>query len=356
MNDRARSHTAGPMNHTGLGRQMAAEMAEQPTVLTALADRFETITQEVRSLVGQRIAGVAFLARGSSDNAALLGRYAVELTCGLPTCLVAPSIATAYRRTPDGFRDWLLVALSQSGQTPEIIHLTQGFAAAGAEVIAITNDPESPLAQAAQLTIALGAGPERAVPATKTVTSQMLAVLAIATALAPSDHAALDVSRIPDAVSAILADTAPISRAAAALSGFDRLAVVGRGACYPAASETALKLQETTGIMAHGFSTADFRHGPVAVCGPASPAVLLAGTGPADPDTRDLRGELLRRGARVTLIGTGDGVDIAWPALGDLGECLLATVRGQQLAHATATALGIDPDRPTGLNKVTLTH
>jgi glucosamine--fructose-6-phosphate aminotransferase (isomerizing) len=134
------------------------------------------------------------------------------------------------------------------------------------------------------------------------------------------------------------------------------MAVVGRGFCYPAALETALKLQETSGVMAHGFSTADFRHGPIAVCGPEAPAVLLAGSGPADQDTVQLRPELDRRVATSLLIGTEPAARVSWPVLGHAGEGLLATVRGQQLALARCQALGIDPDQPAGLNKVTLTH
>jgi glucosamine--fructose-6-phosphate aminotransferase (isomerizing) len=157
-------------------------------------------------------------------------------------------------------------------------------------------------------------------------------------------------------VGAVLADRDAITEVATELAGTDRMAVVGRGFCYPAALETALKLQETTGVMAHGFSTADFRHGPIAVCGPESPAVLLAGSGPADQDTATLRPELARRGAASTLIGTSAEARVSWPTLGHAGECLLATVRGQQLALARCQALGIDPDQPSGLSKVTLTH
>src|SRR5882762_10955 len=175
---------------------MGAEMAEQPAVLARLAARFDQISEQVAGLYVGGVPGVAFVARGSSDHTALLGRYAVELYTGLPTCLVAPSLTTAYARRPSGFAGWLVIALSQSGRTPEIVSLAREFRAVGASVVAISNDGSSELARAAEL-----AGPER-------------------------------------------------------------MAVVGRGFCYPAALETALKLQETTGVMAHGFSTADFRHGP----------------------------------------------------------------------------------------------
>ncbi|HTJ69478.1 MAG TPA: SIS domain-containing protein [Actinospica sp.] len=343
-----------------MNTKMSSEMAEQPQVLGRLAERFSSIAREVREAAAETggLKGVAFLARGSSDNSALLGRYAIEQQTGLPTSLVAPSIVTVYRQRPELYRGWLLVALSQSGRTPEIVDIAGRYADCGASVVAVTNNPDSDLARASRLHISLDAGPELAVPATKTVTSQMLAVLAIAAGLGDADTGLTeaDVARIPDAAARVLADFAPVQDVAKTLSEHRRLAVVGRGACYAAALETALKLQETLGVMAHGFSAADFRHGPIAVCGPDAPAVLLAGSGPADDDTRALRPELAARSAHVAEFGTGTDADAAWPALGTMAECVLATVRGQQLALATAVHLGIDPDQPTGLNKVTLTH
>jgi glucosamine--fructose-6-phosphate aminotransferase (isomerizing) len=344
------------MSTNAMGTLMAAEMAEQPRVLSALVARYDDLVSAVRGVAGPGVAGVAFLARGSSDHAALLGRYAVELSAGLPTCLLAPSLMTTYRRRATGFAGWLVIALSQSGRTPEIVTVSDELATAGATVVAVTNDGTSPLARAAQLAIDVGAGPERAVPATKTVTSQMLAVLAVANGLGGADAVRSPVTCLPEAVAGLLRDTEPVEAAVEALADHDRLAVVGRGACYPAALETALKMQETIGVLAHGFSTADFRHGPIAVSGPAAPAVLFAGSGPADEDTRALRSTLDSRGAPVVSVGTGQDADVAFPPLGHLAECVLATVRGQQLALALCRSRGIDPDRPAGLNKVTLTH
>ena len=359
------------MNDSPLGLHMSSEMAEQPQVLARLVERFDEIAAQVREVAAEQaeraggLKGVAFLARGSSDNSALLARYAIEQRTGLPTSLVAPSIVTVYAKQPERYRGWLLVALSQSGRTPEIVDIAARYADCGASVVAVTNDPDSALAQAARLHVDLGAGPELAVPATKTVTSQMLAVLAIAAGLGEDESdaaSAVDglstagLSKLPDHVAELLADHASVERAVTTLAEHRRLAVVGRGACYPAALETALKMQETLGVMAHGFSAADFRHGPIAVCGPDAPAVLLAGSGPADDDTRALRSELADRAAHVVEFGTGPAADAAWPALGTMAECILATVRGQQLALHTAAHLGINPDQPIGLNKVTLTH
>lgn len=343
-----------------MNTKMSSEMAEQPQVLGRIAERFDTIAEQVRWVAAERseLKGVAFLARGSSDNSALLGRYAIEQQTGLPTSLVAPSILTVYKQRPELYRGWLLVALSQSGRTPEIVDIAGRYAECGASVVAVTNNPDSPLARSARLHVSLDAGPELAVPATKTVTSQMLAILAIAAGLGDGDAGltAADAARIPEAVAGILSDSAPVERVVSTLAAHRRMAVVGRGACYPAALETALKLQETLGVMAHGFSSADFRHGPIAVCGPDAPAVLLAGSGPADDDTRALRSDLTDRASHVADFGTGPDADAAWPALGGMAECILATVRGQQLALTMAAHLGIDPDQPSGLNKVTLTH
>ncbi|MCU1615512.1 MAG: hypothetical protein JWO98_3052 [Frankiales bacterium] len=340
---------------TRRGVHMAAEMAEQPAVLAAMAARFDAVSASVAAALPGRPAGVAFLARGSSDNAALLGRYAVELATGLPTSLVAPSLLTAYGREPQGFGDWLVVALSQSGETPEIVDLAGRYRAAGATVVAVTNGAQSPLADAAHVTVALEAGPEVAVPATKTVTAQLLATLAVGAGLG-GRVVVPDLARLPDRVAAVLADTGPVERAATLLQDVERMAVVARGLCYPAARETALKLQETTGVMAHAFSTADFRHGPIAVTGPGAPAVLMAGTGPADADTRVLSSELAERGAPVVTVGSAPGDDIGWAAGDGATDCILATVRGQQLAYALCDRLGVDPDSPAGLNKVTRTH
>jgi glucosamine--fructose-6-phosphate aminotransferase (isomerizing) len=183
----------------------------------------------------------------------------------------------------------------------------------------------------------------------------MLAALAVVDGLTeqPSHGDLADAAGVARAV---LEDDRGVADAAALLARSDRLAVVARGLCYPAAKETALKLQETTGMMAHGFSTADFRHGPIAVCGPGAPAVLIAGSGPADQDTADVRDELAGRGARSIVVGSGPTSDIELPRRSGAVECIAATIRGQQLALATCRVLGIDPDAPAGLNKITLTH
>ena len=205
-------------------------------------------------MVPDPLAGVVFVARGSSDNAAVFGRYLVELWAGRPAGLAAPSIYTRYHASVD-WRGYLVVALSQSGATPEIVSTCRAMREAGAAVLGITNEPGSPLADTVDLLLLTEAGPERAIPATKTVTTQLAVLVTVATALRaePADGPALaGLSGLRGAVAAVLADPAPARRLAGRWQGIDRLVVAGRGLAYAAALETALKVKETTGILAEG--------------------------------------------------------------------------------------------------------
>lgn len=330
-------------------------MAEQPEVLARFAAAVPQYAASVRELVARRPAGVAFVARGSSDHAAMLGRYAVELFAGVPASLVAPSVHTVYGGSPD-YTGWIVVALSQSGATPEIVAVTQQLADLGAQSVAITNDTSSALAQQADVTLGLDAGPEEAVPATKTVTTQFLAMLAVATGLGGQVWEPGDLEALPGAVADVLADDEPAQRVAREIASAQRLVVAARGLLYPAALETALKLQETTGIMAHGYSSADLRHGPIATVGPEVPTLLLAAHGTAGDAAQALRQELAARGAPSYLAAPWASADLVVPDLPEPLANIACVVRGQQVARSLALLRGIDPDQPHGLRKVTPTH
>ena len=357
------------------GELMAAEMAAQPEVLARVIGRAAAGAAAVHAVVPAPLAGVVFLARGSSDNAAVFGRYLVELRAGRPAGLAAPSIYTRYHATVD-WHGYLVVALSQSGATPEIISACQAMRAAGAAVLGITNDPHSPLADTVDLLLETDAGPELAIPATKTVTAQFAVLATVASAVrdgawrlaaqapstsrgvpggrspGPAEHAApvagdtmLD---LPGAVSAVLADPDPARRLADRWQGLDRLVVAGRGLAYAAALETALKVKETTGILAEGISTADLLHGPIATVYAGAPVLLVDGGGPADADLADLRDLLAGRGAEAASLPVP-------PGLPETAQVITAIVRGQQLAMELALARHTDPDAPAHLSKVTAT-
>jgi glucosamine--fructose-6-phosphate aminotransferase (isomerizing) len=329
------------------GGLMAAEMADQPEVLARLVDRAPADADAVRAVVPRPLAGIVFLARGSSDNAAVFGRYLAELCAARPAGLAAPSLYTRYHAEVD-WRGYLMVALSQSGATPEIISTCQAVRAAGATVIGITNEPRSALAGAVDLLLATDAGVERAVPATKTVTAQFAVLVTVATALGTGPAIADVLAGLPGAVAATLGDPQPARDLAERWHAIDRLVVAGRGLGYAAALETALKVAETTGILAEGMSAADLYHGPIAAVYAGAPVLLVSGGGPGDADLAGLRQLLDGRHAETASLP-------ALPAAAEPVQVITAVVRGQQLAHALALARDSDPDAPAHLTKVTET-
>jgi glucosamine--fructose-6-phosphate aminotransferase (isomerizing) len=345
---------------TDFGKLMAAEMAEQPRVLGALAGRREALAQEIRAALGATApVGIVLVARGSSDNAAVFGRYVLELATRRPVALAAPSLVTRYG-VEGSLAGWLAVGVSQSGKTPEIVTVLERYGAAGATTVAITNDRDSPLARVAGATIDTAAGAEQAVPATKTVTSQFAAFAVLAEALAieattlPWSAGAWDA--LPGAVEAILADEERAVRAAAAI-GADTtgLVAIARGLLLGAALEAALKVKETTGILAEGASAADFLHGPIAVIRRTLPVLTLSAGGPTAADVTEFADAARARGGRVIAIAPDGDLPID-AALGDGLSSITTIVRAQQLARAVSLQRGIDPDAPFGLSKVTATH
>jgi glutamine---fructose-6-phosphate transaminase (isomerizing) len=335
----------------GPGHRMRREMAEQPSVLANLLGRAGELRELVRSIVPRPLYGIALAARGSSDHASVGGRYALELSARRPVSLVAPSLHVLYGARVD-YRGILVIATSQSGRTPEISTTMQRLRAAGARGLAITNDPDSLLAASADAVLDLRADEELAVPATKTVTAEMLSFLLVAAALG---DAVDELDRLPGAVAATLADEEPARRVAASLSGEARLLVSARGLLYGAALETALKLQETAAVAANALSSADLRHGPIAMIDRGFPVIALSARGPADADMRDLAATLHDRGARLVTVSDEPGADLSIPTAPEPLAPILAVIRGQQLALELALACGRDPDAPAGLSKVTAT-
>src|SRR3954463_8936944 len=280
------------------GELMRAEMDEQPEVLTRFMQRFDEHVLNVRALIPERLAGVTFIARGSSDHAAVYGRYLAEMASGRPAALAAPSLQTLYSAEVD-YSGWLGVALSQSGATPEIVSVTRRLEAAGARTVAIVNDEASPLAEAAELVIGLGADAERAVPATKTVTSELLAVAAVASALGPVPFERAALEALPAAVAGVLADQEPARVLASRWLDARRTFVAARGLLLAAALESALKIKETTGVLAEGLAGAHPRPGPVGAPGPGAPLLVIDGGGPASDDLREVARLAADRGADV---------------------------------------------------------
>jgi glucosamine--fructose-6-phosphate aminotransferase (isomerizing) len=332
---------------------MAREMSEQPDRLRNLIGRFDTIVEQVRAVAPVTLDGITIVGRGSSDHAAVFGRYLLEAATGKPVSLAAPSLHTLYGVDVD-YSGQLVIAVSQSGATPEIVRTLQALQDAGGRGLAIVNDPESALAIAAGEAVELGMGEERAVPATKTVTGQLTAFAIIASALGRVPFTPGELDALPQLVQEVLDDQRTAAAAAEELVGASRLIVVARGYLFAAALETALKLKETCSIFADGYSAADLRHGPIAAVTRGLPVIALCAPGPALADVASLIEELRARRASILVVGSGEGVDVPLPR--EVPEPLapiLAVVRGQQLALELALRLGYDPDSPEGLTKVT---
>jgi glucosamine--fructose-6-phosphate aminotransferase (isomerizing) len=299
---------------------------------------------------------VLFVARGSSDNAAIYGRYLCEVLAGRPAGLAAPSVATHYRAELD-LSDTVAVSVSQSGETAEIAETQAWAAARGARTVAVTNVAGSTLANAADLALITQAGAELAVPATKTYTTQLAAVAVLVSALGGR---ALDFARVPDEAARLL--DVDVTAAAAQLAEADDALVTGRGITFGTALEVALKLEETCLRPVRGLSYADLKHGPIAVVDADLTTVLVAApNGPMLAGMTELATTV--RGRHATIVGIGGDAsfaaqcDVALPGP-DLPEelaPLALAIPGQLMVEALARRLGLDPDAPRGLSKVTQT-
>jgi fructoselysine-6-P-deglycase FrlB-like protein len=340
--------------------RMRQEIDEQPEALRRTLDAFLPLVGEVRSLAGDT-RQMLFIARGSSDNAAVYGQYLCSVRAGRLATLASPSVATTYRASID-LRGVLAVAVSQSGATEEIVATLEWARDCGARTVGVTNVGGSPLTEVADLALVTQAGREVAVPATKTFTTQLAAMAVLALALA-DDQPGLEALRgVPDAIAAIL-EVAPAAGALAErLTYADTLVVSGRGFAYATALEVALKLKEACYVSAVGLSYADLLHGPIAIVDVNTPALLIAaGDGPVLPGMTALARRIADAGAHVYGIG-GDQAFVAacrsalpGPALPEHLAPLALIVPGQLLVEALARAKGIDPDEPRGLRKVTQT-
>lgn len=305
-------------------------------------------------------AGLVLAARGSSDHAAVYAKYLFEARNRLPVALAAPSLFTLYRRPPD-LRRFCVLAISQAGASTDVVEVVAEARRQGSVTVALTNDPRSPLASAAAHVLPLGCGPERSVPATKTYTASLLQVALLSHALTPSPEFSTALDRVPEALAAALAADESLGPLVAALRAATRVAVLGRGYNLSTALEIGLKLMEAAYLVAETRSVADFLHGPIAIIEPGFPVLLLDAVGPTDEEMAGLAGKLQRRRARLLTLGDGPlagsslGVRLATGLPEELTPLPFA-VAGQLLTAGLAAARSINPDRPRGLRKITISR
>ncbi len=342
---------------------LAGEILEQPEILRTLLGRETEAARRIAGRLREFEPGFAMIvARGTSDNAAVYGKYLLESFARLPTALAAPSLYTLYNRPPS-LEHGLVLGISQSGQSPDLVAVMNEARKQGAMTVAVVNVRQSPLAETANHVLWCGAGVERAVAATKSFTAQQLLLALLVAEWSGAVGLAGALSAVPGEVTNALSLSDGLGELATRWRGMDTCAVLGRGYAYAAALETALKIKETSYVPADAYSGADFLHGPIAIVDPGFPAILVGAAGPAVPGMRDLARTLRERGADTVAItddpdlATEVGAPFALPRSADEALAPISlVVAGQLLAYHLAVAKGFDPDAPRGLHKVTITH
>ena len=340
---------------------MREEIGQQAAIIAAMASEWETFLEAAAKARNARARFVLYVARGTSDNAAVYGKYLATIAAGLPAGLALPSATTLYGVAHD-LQDCLVVGISQSGETPDVAEYLRGARTSGAFTIAVTNDESSTVAQVAHVVLPTRAGRERAVAATKTYTSQLSALALFWAAWVGADELGDALrSAVPEAVNAALGLETVVSEVAARLTHADRLLVTARGYNYSTALETALKVEETCYVPTLAYSAADLRHGPMALLEPRYPVLLFSTQGPTLSGMQRLFADVRARGAQTIVLTDAQGFEEASVILrlpSGIPEPLsplVAVVPGQLLALHLAQARGLDPDNPRGLSKITRT-
>lgn len=341
---------------------MLDEIREQPRALErTLAEELRRLPRFQRALQN-RPRLIVLVARGTSDNAALFGRYLLEITTGIPVSLAAPSISTLYEASLD-YRDALVVAISQSGESTDTNFVLERARAAGAVTVGITNEKGSTLARLAEHTFLVRAGKERSVAATKTFTGQVLIFYLIACALGAKIRSE-DLERIPEAAQEALSIEPAVAALAERYRFMRHAVVVGRGLNYANAFEFALKMMETCYVVAERFSSADFLHGPIAMAEQSFPVFAFAPAGVTWPSMRETLQKLQAVHAEILAITDPSNREIDPFAtrmirlpkrLKEIMTPIPYIIPAQLFAAHLAAQKGLNPDQPRTLNKVTLT-
>jgi glucosamine--fructose-6-phosphate aminotransferase (isomerizing) len=338
-----------------------AEVREQPAALARLLSEGRAAAEAVAERIrGRSVRFAVLAARGSSDNAARYGQYVLGIRHRLVAALATPSLFTQYQAAPS-LADALVIGISQSGQSPDVVEVLSEARRQGATSLAITNAPDSPLATAAEVVFPLHAGTEQAVAATKTYTAQVMALAMLSAALARDEQAWDELGALPAQVEGAIRLNASSTRLAAAFRHHEKVVVVGRGYNLSTALEITLKIKETSGVMADGYSSADFLHGPKAILDAGLPLLAVA-PGRVFEDlervvafSRDTGAPLVAISDREDLLRSAQVPLRLPPGIPEWLSPVVAVVPGQLWALGLSLARGTNPDSPPGLAKVTHT-
>jgi glucosamine--fructose-6-phosphate aminotransferase (isomerizing) len=342
---------------------LKSEILDQPAVLSRLLRESMGEARRIGGEIGRRDIDFAFLAaRGSSDNAGLYAKYLWGLHNHLPVALAAPSMFSLYQ-SPPALKRALVVGISQSGQSPDIVGVVQEGRRQGAPTLAVTDDPGSPLAEAAEFVLYTDTGNEKSIAATKTYTAQLVAIAMISIGLQGSAERLEELHRVPELITQVLGTDGLIEQAAAHYRDMQHCVVLGRGYDYATAHEWSLKLKELTYVVAAPYSSADFLHGPVAILEKGFPVLAVAPLGDAYQDMLRLLKNLVdTHEVRLLVVSNADeALELAEAPLRiplDLPQWIspiVTAVPAQLFSYHLARAKGLDVEHPRGLQKVTRT-
>ena len=342
---------------------LQSEIFEQPACLSDLLSNQRTAIEKIAETIRQRDIGWVFLAaRGTSDNAGRYANYLWGAQNQLPLALATPSLFTYYNQPPK-LKNALVVGISQSGQSPDIVSVLAEGRRQGCLTLAITNETGSPLAGTADLVLDIQAGSEKAVAATKTYTTELMVVAMLSAALAENKTFWKELSKIPAWVEAVLKQDAPIARMAERYRYMRQCVVLGRGFNYCTAFEWALKLKELTYVVAEPYSSADFRHGPIAMIEGGFPVMAVVPSGLVFDTMLEMLGKL-RHEQSAELIVISDekrALSLAQSPIqlpSGIPEWLspiVSIVPAQLFAGHLTRAKGFDPEKPRTIGKITET-
>ena len=341
---------------------LKAEIHEQPAVLSRLlARQTDTVFKIAAELRKQQIHSVLLAARGTSDNAGVYAKYLWGAFNQLPVAMAAPSLYSCYKRLP-AFKDTLVVGISQSGESPDIVGVLEEGRKQDVPTLAITNAVNSPLARAAHAAVDICAGEEKAVAATKTYTAQLMVVAMLSAALAEDEERWKELESVSGIVSQTLALDETVRQRAERYRFMDHCVVLGRGFNYATAFEWALKLKELAYVIAEPYSSADFQHGPVAIVSDGFPVLAVVPDGKVFDDLMALLEDLVteQRAELVVLSNEDRALDLArtpirLPKMPEWLSPLAAIVPAQLFCGHLTEAKGHDIDNPRRLRKVTRT-
>jgi glutamine---fructose-6-phosphate transaminase (isomerizing) len=345
--------------------RLLSEMGEQPEVVARLLEHQRAAVKDVARTIRERNpSAIVLVARGSSDNAAVYGRYLLEVCNRRLTSLAAPSGLTLYGRGPR-LDQTVVIGVSQSGQGEDVVAYIREARAQGAATVALVNDDESPLARSSEWVLACLAGPELSIPATKTVIAQMTLLALLSTELDGEDSDVDALAGLPGALRDAIEKHPAAADLARSLAPLTVGSVIGRGFAFPPALEIALKLKEMCHTRTEPFSAADFLHGPVTLVEAEYSAVLVDVGGRSSKSALEIAEAIRQRGGQPVLLRAGaiepipDGQVPNLSLVAPIGEPyapIVALVLGQLLAVELALAMGLDPALPRGLRKVTSTR